>query len=195
VAIADDAAFAFRYSHIVDGWERSGSRLTFFSPLADEAPAEDADMIYLPGGYPELYADRLAANTRFFDGVRRAARRGTAIFGECGGYMVLGEYLIDASGTEYRMAGLLPLVTSMVGAHLHLGYRQVQLAVGTSLGRAGTAFRGHEFHYARIEREGPGQPLFTCRDAHGTDCGNAGLADGPVAGSFVHLIDSADAVS
>ena len=87
------------------------------------------------------------------------------------------------------MAGLLHLETSFADRRLHLGYRDATLATHGPLGAAGARFRGHEFHYARTLREGPGQPLFVCRNAEGADLGTTGLADGKVIGSFVHLID------
>lgn len=189
IAIADDAAFAFRYPHVGDGWRADGAELLMFSPLADEPVAPDADAVYLPGGYPELHAGRLAANTRFLASLRAAAARGAAILGECGGYMVLGEGLIDGDGAEHRMAALLPLTTSFAARGLHLGYRDAALACECPLGRSGTRFRGHEFHYARTLAEGPGQPLFACADASGRALGTTGLVSGRVMGSFIHLID------
>jgi cobyrinic acid a,c-diamide synthase len=192
IAVADDPAFAFRYPLVIEGWRSQGSEIRTFSPLADEPPEADADAVYLPGGYPQLYGGPLAANRRFLDGLRAAARRGAVVFAECGGYMVLGEGMVDADGTRHAMAGLLPLETSFANRRLHLGYRSASLAGGCRLGPAGAGFRGHEFHYARTLREGPGQPLFFCRDAGGHTLGATGLVDGRVMGSFVHLIDAAD---
>ncbi|MFO1128848.1 MAG: cobyrinate a,c-diamide synthase [Rhodospirillales bacterium] len=193
IAVADDPAFAFRYPHVIEGWRAAGASLSFFSPLADEAPDAHADAVYLPGGYPELHAGRLAGNARFLAGLTAAAGRGAAIVGECGGYMVMGEALIDAAGEAHRMARLLPLVTSFAERRLHLGYRRARLEVATALGAAGSAFRGHEFHFARTVSEGPGQPLFRVADAEGRPLGGTGLARGRVVGSFVHLIDRAEA--
>lgn len=189
IAVADDEAFAFRYPHVLDGWRAAGAQITPFSPLADEGPPADADAVYLPGGYPELHAGRLAANGRFLEGRRGAAGRGAVVFGECGGYMVLGRALVDGNGESHAMAGLLPLETSFAEPKMRLGYRRAALAAEGPLGAAGTGFRGHEFHYARIIEEGPGAPLFQCSDASGHDLGPAGLALGRVMGSFVHLID------
>ncbi len=189
IAVADDEAFAFRYPHVLEGWRAAGAGITTFSPLADEGPPGDADAVYLPGGYPELHAGRLAANGRFLAGVRSAAARGAVVFGECGGYMVLGRALVDKNGERHAMAGLLPLETSFAEPRMRLGYRRAALAAEGPLGAAGTGFRGHEFHYARIIEEGPGAPLFECADASGHGLGPAGLALGRVMGSFVHLID------
>jgi cobyrinic acid a,c-diamide synthase len=192
IAVASDSAFAFRYALVIDGWREAGAEIVPFSPLAGEAPDAAADAVYLPGGYPELHAGRLAAAKRFLDGLRAAKRRGAAVFGECGGYMAMGEGLIDAGGRRHAMAGLLPLETSFAAPRLHLGYRQATLAAAGFLGAAGARFRGHEFHYATTAKEGPGQPLFACADARGKTLGPTGLIAGAVAGSFVHLIDSAD---
>lgn len=195
IAVAHDDAFAFAYPLTLEGWRRAGAELLFFSPLADEPPAESADAVYLAGGYPELHAGTLAAATRFRDGLRASARRGAAIFGECGGYMALGEYLVDADGEAHEMAGLVPLTTTFAERGLTLGYRTARTVADSPLGPAGTRFRGHEFHYAKIVREGRGddiEPLFQCGDARGRDLGAHGARVGNVAGSFVHLIDRED---
>ncbi len=192
IALARDDAFRFAYPHVLDSWRRAGAEIVPFSPLAGEGPDGAADAIYLPGGYPELHAGRLAANMAFLGGLRSAAARDAAIHGECGGYMVLGEGLIDAEGARHAMTGLLPLETSFAERRLHLGYRAVRLVVKGILGVAGTGFRGHEFHYATTVREGSADPLFEAEDARGTHLGQVGRRLGRTAGSFIHLIDRAE---
>jgi cobyrinic acid a,c-diamide synthase len=193
IAVADDAAFAFCYRLVVDGWRAAGAEIMFFSPLADEPPAANSDAVYLPGGYPELYAGKLSTNQKFTSGIRDAAARGATILGECGGYMVLGQCLVDADGHRHPLTGLLPLETSFATQRLQLGYRRVALNADGPLGPAGSYFRGHEFHYAKVVREGPGKELFGCADAGGRDLGPSGLIDGRVMGSFIHLIDAENA--
>jgi cobyrinic acid a,c-diamide synthase len=183
--VARDDAFCFAYPAVLEGWRRRGAEVTFFSPLADEPPDPAADAVYVPGGYPELWADRLAAARRCFAGLRRAAAQGLPIYGECGGYMVLGAALRDAAGRRREMAGLLPLETSFAEPRRHLGYRTARLVTDGPLGAAGTEFRGHEFHYASILMEGEAAPLFAAADS----CGNCGSRRGSVCGSFIHLID------
>jgi cobyrinic acid a,c-diamide synthase len=194
IAVARDDAFLFAYPAVLEGWRRQGAELSFFSPLADEIPDPAADAVYLPGGYPELHAGRLAAASRFVAGLRRAATAGMAIYGECGGYMVLGEALADAEGGVHRMAGLLPLATSFAERRLHLGYRAATLLGASPLGPAGARFRGHEFHYATTICAGgaAAEKLFALADASGSDLGASGLRQGSVAGSFIHLIDRAE---
>ncbi|MGR3291547.1 MAG: cobyrinate a,c-diamide synthase [Paracoccaceae bacterium] len=182
IAIARDTAFAFAYPHLLNDWHRAGASITFFSPLQDEAPA-DADLVYLPGGYPELHAEQLAAATSFKNGMVKAAAN-SAIYGECGGYMVLGKSLTDADGKTHAMLDLLPLETSFQSRKLHLGYRHLNPLAGPFSG----PLRGHEFHYATTVRaEGPA--LFKATDAQGTRLPDMGLRQGRVCGSFAHIID------
>ncbi|MBB6299792.1 cobyrinate a,c-diamide synthase [Rhizobium leucaenae] len=188
IAVARDIAFAFCYEHMLLGWRRRGAEISFFSPLADEAPADDADAIYLPGGYPELHAGRLATASRFQEAMKAAAARGVRIYGECGGYMVLGDGLVDATGMRHEMLGLLPVVTSYEKRQRHLGYRRVVPLDGSFFDRPMTA---HEFHYSTIVSEGTADRLFAAKDALGADLGTAGLQRGNVAGSYMHLIDLA----
>lgn len=189
IVVARDAAFGFAYPALLDGWRRSGAEIDFFSPLADVPPDPAADAIYLPGGYPELSAGRLAAAATCFAGLRRVAEAGKPIYGECGGYMVLGGGLIDSAGRRHAMAGLLPLETSFARPQRHLGYRAVRLLAKGPLGPAGAGFRGHEFHYASIVAEDGAAPLFAAADSCGNDLGVCGLRQGLVCGSFIHLID------
>lgn len=191
IAVAADVAFAFAYPLVLDGWRRAGAEIVSFSPLADEAPDPAATAVYLPGGYPELHAGRLAGAMRFLNGLRAAAARGAVVYGECGGYMVLGRGLEDAEGRRHGLAGLLPLESSFRTPQRHLGYRRAALVAPGPLGPAGAAFRGHEFHYARVVgEEGPAtSALFRASAAGGEDCGLAGQREGSVMGSFLHLID------
>jgi cobyrinic acid a,c-diamide synthase len=191
IAVARDVAFAFAYPAQLESWRRAGAALSFFSPLADEAPETAADAVFLPGGYPELHAGRLAGNRHYQDGLRAAAARGALVYGECGGYMALGESLIDAEGTAHPMAGLLPVSTSFAAPRLHLGYRRASLLEQGPLGRRGAAFAGHEFHYATVAREDGDAALFTATDAQGRGLGSIGRRCGNVMGSFLHVIDRA----
>ncbi|CAK0776213.1 Hydrogenobyrinate a,c-diamide synthase [uncultured Gammaproteobacteria bacterium] len=193
IAVAQDVAFAFVYPWLLASWRAAGAEVLPFSPLADQAPDPTADAVYLPGGYPELHAGRLAAATTFLNGVRAAAIRGASVFGECGGYMVLGQGVVDAAGNRHAMAGLLAVETSFARRKLHLGYRSVVLAGATPFAPAGTKFRGHEFHFASIIANLAAEPLFWCRDAEGAELVPAGERRGSVCASFIHLIDRYDA--
>lgn len=184
IALANDAAFSFVYPHQIADWERAGCEITRFSPLAND-PVPEADFVYLPGGYPELHAQTLASADSFLTSLRDAANHAD-IFGECGGYMVLGETLIDAEGQAHKMAGLLGVTTSFETRRLHLGYRKLTSHWSALAGR----YFAHEFHYATTI-EVQGAPLFDATDAEGTVLPPMGLMEGRVAGSFAHLIDRA----
>ncbi|MFU8776357.1 MAG: cobyrinate a,c-diamide synthase [Roseovarius sp.] len=184
IAVAQDRAFGFAYAHMLADWRAAGAEIRPFSPLAND-PVPEADFIFLPGGYPELHAGQLAANTTFMQSLKNAAQT-TDIYGECGGYMVLGEGLIDATGTQHAMAGLLPLETSFATRRLHLGYRTLTATQGPFPG----TWAAHEFHYATTLRA-DGPALFTAKDAEGTQLSPMGLHLGQVSGSFAHLIDRA----
>jgi cobyrinic acid a,c-diamide synthase len=189
IAVAADAAFGFAYPHVLDGWRESGASVTPFSPLADEAPPADADAVYLPGGYPELHAGRIAGNAAFLSGLRDAAGRGAVVYGECGGFMVLGQGLVDADGARHEMAGLLPVETSFAARRLHLGYRRLTLAADTKFGLTGAPYNGHEFHYSTELSAPAAEPLFNVADALGVVLPQAGCRAGSVMGSYIHLID------
>ena len=125
IALAHDAAFSFVYPHLLKSWREAGAEILPFSPLADEAPPASADVVWLPGGYPELHAGRLASNANFIAGMRSFAAT-KPVHGECGGYMALGDGLIDAKGERHAMLGLLRLETSFAARKLHLGYRRAE---------------------------------------------------------------------
>jgi cobyrinic acid a,c-diamide synthase len=186
IALARDAAFSFTYPHILKGWRDAGAEILPFSPLADEAPGSDADLVWLPGGYPELHAGKLAASGRFLDGLRRHAQT-KPVHGECGGYMALGRALIDKDGVRHEMAGLLGLVTSYEKRKFHLGYRRAVLEAAMPGFGTGQTLRGHEFHYSTI-LEQPDAPLAKVFDADGQAVPETGSVKGNVTGTFFHLI-------
>ena len=189
IAIADDAAFSFVYPHVARGWRAAGSELVAFSPLADEAPDPGCDACWLPGGYPELHAGRLAAAARFRAGLARFATT-RAVHGECGGFMVLGRALEDADGGMHAMTGLLGHVTSFAKRRMNLGYRRARLVADAPIGRAGANVRGHEFHYARVTEPGTDAPLAELFDGQGNALGASGARRGHVTGTFFHAIAS-----
>ena len=186
IAIARDAAFAFAYPHMLADWHAQGASLHPFSPLADEAPDPSADAIFLPGGYPELHAQALARAGTFRGAMTAAAKRQTTIYGECGGYMALGQSITDKRGIPYPMCGLLALQTSFAKRKLHLGYRRLTPLSGPFI----SAQMGHEFHYATT-LSAEGAPLFAACDAEGHELGEIGLVSGSVSGSFAHVITPA----
>ena len=191
-AIARDKAFSFCYEHIIDAWRAKGVEITFFSPLAGEIPNSLSDSIYLPGGYPELYATEISEKHELKKVMKIAATNGSVIYGECGGFMVLGEWLTDRDGKSHKMLDLLPIKTSFEKPKLHLGYRQLSLVDQGTLGDAGAKFNGHEYHYCSIvdDRKIDIESLFYTSNARGERLPEMGCKLGSVLGSFCHIIDS-----
>ncbi len=194
IALAQDQAFAFVYPHLLAGWRAAGAEVLPFSPLADEAPAVDADVCWLPGGYPELHAGHLAAADTFRKGLQDFAQT-RAVHGECGGYMAMGTGLIDKDGVRHEMTGLLGLETSFAKRKFHLGYRKADLNAPIPGHGAGAALRGHEFHYATILEE-PDAPLAVISDSNDLNVPETGSirryeGGGRATGTFFHLIGEA----
>jgi cobyrinic acid a,c-diamide synthase len=194
IALAKDVAFSFVYPHLLQGWHRAGAEILPFSPLQDEAPDPTADCCWLPGGYPELHGGRLAGADRFRDGLRAFAMT-RPVHGECGGYMAMGEALVDKDGTRHRMAGLLGLVTSFEKRKMHLGYRLARLRQAIPGHAAGSNLAGHEFHYSTIVEQ-PDTPLAEVTDANGAPVAETGSTrrqaqGGLSTGTYFHLIAEA----
>lgn len=186
IALAQDAAFSFTYPHLLKGWRQAGAEILPFSPLADEPPDATADIVWLPGGYPELHAGQLGGADQFLKGLRDHAKT-RPVHGECGGYMALGTALIDKDGTTHAMAGLLGLVTSYEKRKFHLGYRRAVLDAAMPGFAVGQALRGHEFHYSTILDQ-PDAALAAVFDADGNPVPETGSVRGHVTGTFFHLI-------
>lgn len=189
IAVAKDLAFSFIYPHLIEGWKEQGAEISFFSPLSDEGPNDDCDAVFLPGGYPELHADAISQADNFRVLMLKTAQRGVKIYGECGGYMTLGEGLMDADGVRHKMLGLLPIETSFSERKRNLGYRKLSVMsdfLGVDL------ISAHEFHYStELKNEGKVH-LFTAQDALGKDLGAFGAQVNNIAGSYMHIIDRAD---
>ena len=140
IAVARDRAFNFAYRENLDRLAQMGE-VVYFSPLAGDELPKDVDLVYLPGGYPELFAPELAMNRMLASQLVQYAESGGRIFAECGGMMYLGKSLTDLEGRVWPMAGVLPIECTMLGARLHLGYRRMEIN--------GKIFKGHEFHYSK----------------------------------------------
>lgn len=182
IGVARDAAFCFYYADNLDGLARAGAELVFFSSMADRLP--DVDALYFGGGYPELHAEALAAS-RCREDVRRVVDDGMPVYGECGGLAYLTERLTTGEG-DYPMAGVLPAATEMTGRIQGLGYVEARVVGTTPVLAPGSAFRGHEFHYSRLDCAPDARFVLDLLRGRGIDGGRDGLAVQNAVGQYTH---------
>ncbi|MGA9756594.1 MAG: cobyrinate a,c-diamide synthase [Desulfobaccales bacterium] len=188
LGIARDRAFCFYYPENLELLAGFGAELVFFSPLEDRELPADLDGIFLGGGYPELYAEGLAANAGLKQALKEAAAGGLPIYAECGGLMYLAREIRDLEGRAHPMAGVFPFTVRMLPRLKALGYREVTLAAPGLLGPAGTRARGHEFHYSEIVGEPIGVArLYRLTPRRGGEAVAEGYSEGNVLASYVHL--------
>jgi cobyrinic acid a,c-diamide synthase len=185
IAVARDKAFSFYYQDSLDLLEAWGAELVPFSPLEDDCLPEGASGIYIGGGFPEMFAQELAENTQMQHSLREAVRRGVPTYAECGGLMYLGQSLSDLEGTQYPMVGVIPVVSSMAGRRLTLGYREVESCTDSPLLRRGQRVRGHEFHWSVLEQPAdPEQSVYRVIDQSNRP---EGFQIGSVWASYIHI--------
>jgi len=189
IAVAHDEAFHFYYQANLDMLEAAGAELVFFSPLNDAALPRGIDGLLLGGGYPEEHAVELSENKTMRESIRKFSSDNGCIYAECGGYMYLGNHL-EKNGTRLPMCGIFPLDFHMnEGSRKSLGYREIVLASDSVIGSAGTAMRGHEFHYSSQKQKSSdtGQAAFMISSRN--DCAPvpAGMSVRNTIGSYLHV--------
>lgn len=201
IAVAYDRAFCFYYEDNLDLLRESGAEIMYFSPLSDAAVPEEADAVYIGGGYPELHAGELSRNIQMLAAVKKWADSGKTLYAECGGLMYLSKGIHDFEGNFFRMAGVFPFETSMKKGRSKLGYREVSLKEDCILGAKGEKLRGHEFHYSEIRdsakaRENGGAEgvteetlthAYSVRNGSGEELHSEGYRVRKTMASYIHL--------
>ncbi len=198
IAVARDAAFCFLYAANIDCLRAMGAELAYFSPLRDNA-LPPCDAVWLPGGYPELHADTLAANVAMKASIAGHAQAGKPVWAECGGMMALFEQITGVDGASQPMWGVLPGSVTMQKRLAALGPQQLDVAGGT--------LRGHTFHYstcatplqaaARTQAapgrtlRGEGEALYVCGSVKASYF-HAWFASSPAAAARLFLKDGHD---
>ena len=172
IAVAQDEAFCFAYAETLEALQNAGAELVFFSPLHDAALPEAIGGLYLPGGYPELYAAALSANKTMLQNVKNVIERGLPTAAECGGFLYLGQSLEDAEGKSFPMAGVLPGRGVKVGRLVRFGYATLTAKTDSMLFKTGESYPVHEFHHWDSSANGAD---FTAAKSNGKtwDCGFA----------------------
>ena len=147
IGVARDQAFCFCYEDNLDLLRTAGAEPVFFSPLQDAALPYGVDGLYLPGGYPELYAKQLAENQEMCRSIREAVRSGLPTVAECGGFLYLQQQLEGEDGQNYPMCGVLPGKGVRTGRLQRFGYQRLTAETDSMLLRQGEGVPAHEFHY------------------------------------------------
>jgi len=187
IAVAKDPAFHFYYPENLELLEAHGAELVYFSPLAGETVPEDAAGLYIGGGFPEEFAERLAALDDVKASVRKRIEGGLPTLAECGGFMYLTEAIRDTEGNRYPMVGLIPGEVAMQTKLAALGYRDIVGMPGNFLLGSGAAARGHEFHYSAYEPvEGADKRYaYTATGRQGTK--KEGFVQGNLVAGYTHI--------
>lgn len=187
LGLARDRAFSFAYAENLRLLEAAGAEIVPFSPLADARLPENLHGLYMPGGYPELHAETLSQNGSMLADIRAFALSGRPVYAECGGFMALMRSIVDAEGRSWPMAGVFPCTARMQARFSALGYREARFSAGTPLGPQGTAARGHEFHYSRLEAAPDVPAVYSLAGRKGPLETPEGFLAGNTLGSYVHL--------
>ena len=188
IGIAQDAAFCFTYAENLRLLEAAGAELVPFSPLADTTLPPGLRGLYLPGGYPELHAARLAANAGLRAEIKSFSAAGRPVYAECGGFMYLMDSITGPDGRPHPMCGVFAMAATMLERFAALGYREAVTTRDSFLGPAWTMARGHEFHYSSPTSADPdAEPLYKVRDRHGWTNQAEGFQKGNTLGSYIHL--------
>ncbi|GMA55646.1 cobyrinate a,c-diamide synthase [Alicyclobacillus sacchari] len=185
IAIAHDEAFNFYYQENLDLLRFYGAKLLPFRPLDNETVPWAADGLYLGGGFPEVFLERLAKADQAFASLRSAVEAGIPVWAECGGMMLLADAIVDTSGNRFDMAGVLPVTVEMTERLAGFGYREFEMAPGSFLEDVGGRVRGHEFHYSRIMSAEASLPPYVIHQ--GEKRRLEGFSQGSVIAGYTHI--------
>jgi cobyrinic acid a,c-diamide synthase len=188
LAIAKDNAFCFYYQDDIDLFETMGAKIKYFSPLNDRYLPDDIDGIFMGGGFPELYADKLMKNESMRNSILEAHKQGIVIYGECGGMMYLLEKLIDCEGRSFKMSGILSGASRMENKRQGLGYVIADAICDNVICKRGDTFRAHEFHWSKLQ-DVPDDTTFAynARKSNGKKSGFDGICKHNVLASYTHV--------
>jgi cobyrinic acid a,c-diamide synthase len=189
LAVARDAAFSFYYEDNLDLLRSYGANIAYFSPLSDTELPPNSRGVYLGGGFPELFAERLAANRPLLAEIRSVARQGMPTYAECGGLMYLAASLTDFDGQSHAMAGVLPCAVAMLRRRSALGYVSVRTRRATLLSPPGRELRGHEHHWSTVTS---GAQRANAYDLLGPSTRVEGFAQGQTLASYIHIHFASD---
>lgn len=191
IALASDQAFSFYYDDSLDLLRAWGAEIVPFSPLRDRALPAGVGGVYIGGGFPEVYAEGLAANEAMLGELRHAHASGLPIYAECGGLMYLSQGITTFEGQRYPMAGLVPAWSVMQGRRVSLGYASARALRSTLVAKEGDLLRGHEFHWSKLDHDLPADHAPYRVENRGDRL--EGFTQGRLLASYVHLHFGSDA--
>jgi cobyrinic acid a,c-diamide synthase len=187
IGVARDPAFSFYYEDNLDALRAAGAEIVEFSPVEDACLPQKADALYFGGGYPEIYAEQLSANTGMLASVRKFVADGGVVYGECGGLMYMADEIVTCDGKAFPMAGLLPVRVQMSDGLIDFGYAEVCAMSDCLWGTAGSRARGHSFHYSSMTQSGPLDHAYRVRYTLAMREVPEGFRKGSVLASYIHL--------
>ena len=186
IAVAFDEAFNFYYQDNLDLLKQEGGEIVKFSPVRDRELPPDAGLVYIGGGFPEMYAAELSGNTAMLESLRARAQGGKPIYAECGGLMYLSKSIQGFDERRHDMAGLLPVRVRMTRKRVALGYVTVEAVQDTFLCERWEQFRGHEFHYSCLDESDKAEFAFQLRKESRADIKQDGIVVGQTLACYAH---------
>lgn len=183
LAVAKDRAFCFYYSENLELFEKLGADIQYFSPLDDEKIPDNADGLYLGGGYPEIYAEKLSSNKNMIESLRKNIRKGMPVIAECGGFMYLLDETEDKNGRKFKTVGIIKGKAFMTDKLCRFGYVDIKADKNCFIARKGSVIKGHEFHYSDSTSNGNG---FIIRRPNGKQWSGINVSDNIIAG-YPHM--------
>lgn len=192
IAVAKDKAFSFYYPASLAQLEQYGAKIEFFSPLEDECIPPNASALIFGGGFPEIFADKLAHNKSMLNSIWQANENKMPIYAECGGYMYLMRGIFDFDGNFHEMVGIIPATAKMNKKLQTVGYVEACNLQNNILGEKGSVYHGHEFHFStQTEEFGENAETFPWAFEFTKMRNNAkykaGYAKDNIVGSYLHL--------
>lgn len=185
IAVAWDRAFNFYYSENLELFEAYGATLVYFSPLAGEKIPEEADGVYLGGGFPEFYAAELSVQTPMLQSFSEKIAEGMPVLAECGGFMFLSESIETVDGVIYQMVGAIKGKIKMGDKLARIGYREISGAADNFWLGEGEQARGHEFHYSMFHASEKQPPAYYTKGSFGE--GEEGVITKNVIAGYTHI--------
>jgi len=176
IAIAKDEGFNFSYVQNIECLKKEG-KVIYFSPISDYQLPK-ADLVYIPGGYPECYMQELSKNKTMLTSIKKFADNGGQIIAECGGMMYLGKSIIDKDGKEFEMVNVFDFKTTMANMKLKLGYRTIKFSDFN--------LKGHEFHYSLLVDDAKKKSEVTVLNARGKEVETKVFRYKNVIASYIH---------